>query len=321
MFHLNSNILSQNKLHFQSPALKMYYFFKPYIPRKSQIRLRRELAKIKRHRSRSNWPISDQSAKLPRGWKGWKNNKQFALVLTHDVDTQKGYDNHEELMKIDQEMGFCSSFNFVPERYDIDLQHLMNLKNQGFEVGVHGLKHDGKLLQSKEIFLKRAQKINEYIKSWGACGFRAPSMHRDLELFKHLNIAYDASTFDTDPFEPQSEGVHTIFPFCVENAAGKICYWELPYTLAQDSTLFIIFQEESIDIWIKKIDWIAEHGGMALLNTHPDYMRFDGSKPGFEDYPAKHYIDFLSYIKTKYGDCFWNPLPRDMVKYFDENIN
>ena len=30
-----------------------------------------------------------------------------------------------------------------------------------------------------------------------------------------LNIAYDASTFDTDPFEPQPDGVNTIFPFWV----------------------------------------------------------------------------------------------------------
>ena len=53
-------------------------------------------------------------------------------------------------------------------------------------------------------------------------------------------------------------------------------YVELPYTLPQDSTLFLLLREKTNGIWKTKLDWIAQHGGMALLNTHPDYMRFDG---------------------------------------------
>jgi hypothetical protein len=33
-------------------------------------------------------------------------------------------------------------------------------------------------------------------------------------------------------------------------------------------------EEKSIDLWIKKLDWLADHVGMALLNIHPDYMIF-----------------------------------------------
>ncbi len=36
------------------------------------------------------WPIDPMAAKKPEGWKGWPEGKQFALVLTHDVDTQRG---------------------------------------------------------------------------------------------------------------------------------------------------------------------------------------------------------------------------------------
>jgi len=35
-------------------------------------------------------------------------------------------------------------------------------------------------------------------------GFSLPSMHHNLEWIGELDIEYDASTFDTDPFEPQS---------------------------------------------------------------------------------------------------------------------
>src|SRR5207248_9131961 len=115
-----------------------------------------------------------------------------------------------------------------------------------------------------------------------------------------LDIQYDASTFDTDPFEPQPEGRYTIFPFWVpapqarESGAsqrgatqqrGSISgslhagYVELPYTLPQDFTLFLLLREQTPDVWLQKVDWIARHGGMALVNVHPDYLCFDGAAP------------------------------------------
>ncbi len=42
--------------------------------------------------------------------------------------------------------------------------------------------------------------------------------------------------------------------------------------------LVILMQEKNIDIWKQKLDWISEHSGMALLNTHPDYIDFEKKK-------------------------------------------
>jgi hypothetical protein len=42
-------------------------------------------------------------------------------------------------------------------------------------------------------------------------------------------------------------------------------YVELPYTLPQDSTLFLVLRELNNDIWKHKLDWIAMNGGMALV--------------------------------------------------------
>jgi predicted deacetylase len=56
------------------------------------------------------------------------------------------------LIKLEEEMGFRSSFNFVPERYKVSPELRDCLVKKGFEVGVHGLKHDkrnGALLESK----------------------------------------------------------------------------------------------------------------------------------------------------------------------------
>jgi hypothetical protein len=284
--------------------------------------LRRKLIQSKLPRYENVWPVLKGSEKKPDNWKDWPDGKQFALILTHDVEHKRGYERVLQLMEIEKELGFVSSFNFVPERdYIVEKELLNTLKENGFEYGVHGIYHDGKLFSSEEEFLKRADKINHYLKDWGAVGFRAPSMHRNFDLIGALDIKYDLSTFDTDPFEPQPDGVGTIFPFWVPSKRHKKGgYIELPYTLPQDSTIFIILKEKSIDIWKRKLDWIVEYNGMALLNLHPDYINFDNNYSQ-EEYPINHYIEFLSYIKNTYGGKHWNPLPYEMSYFLLEQNN
>ena len=298
----------------------IYYTLKPFIPRQFQIFLRQQRAKYLRKKCTQIWPINPNSGKPSDGWKGWPNGKKFALVLTHDVDTAKGHEKSRQLMAVEKNLGFRSSFNFVPERYNVspELRHYLN-KN-GFEVGVHGLKHDGKLYHSKEIFQRRAIRINQYLKEWESVGFRSPAMHHNLDWLHYLDIEYDASTFDTDPFEPQADDVGTIFPFWVKEASAQRGYVELPYTLPQDSTIFVLMKEKTINIWKQKLDWIIEHGGMALMNTHPDYMNFGGNRLDREEYPAEYYEEFLRYIKDKYEGQYWHVLPRDMARFWSKNL-
>jgi hypothetical protein len=264
------------------------------------------------------WPIDPASAKTPPQWAGWPGGKKFAFVLTHDVELQEGHDKCRRLMNLEKELGFRSSFNFVPERYRVSPELRNLLTENGFEVGVHGLNHDGKLYQSREEFARRAKKINRYIQEWQAAGFRSPAMHHNLDWLRDLNITYDASTFDTDPFEPQSDGVGTIFPFVVPDDGERSGYVELPYTLPQDFTLFILMQETTPETWKGKLDWIAEKGGMALLNVHPDYMNFGAGKPGLQEFPAKIYADFLRYVKTEYAGLYWHALPKEIARFWVE---
>jgi len=298
---------------------KLFYLFKPIIPRSVQIFLRRKLVIRQVKKTKDVWPILSSSSKKPNGWPGWPNNKKFAIVLTHDVESQIGHDKCKMLMHIEQELGFVSSYNFVPERYSVSSELRNYLAENGYEIGVHGLNHDGKLFSSKKVFNERAVKINKYLKEWNAIGFRAPAMHHNLDWLKKLNVEYDLSTFDTDPFEPQSDGVGTIFPFIVERENNKGNYVELPYTLVQDFTLFILMQEKNIKIWQKKIDWVVERGGMILVNIHPDYVNFKNSPIGPEEYSIELHIDLLNYIKEKYVNEYWNALPRDVSKYILNN--
>ncbi len=292
----------------------LYYSMRPIIPRPLQVGLRRVAAQRRRARCTEMWPIDERAGNPPRDWPGWPEGRQFALVLTHDVDTQRGQDRCNELLKLERKMGFRSAFNFVPRRYDVSADLRQTLRHSGFEVGVHGLYHDGKLYASRQIFSQRAVLINRYLEQWGAVGFRSPAMHHNLEWLLDLNIVYDASTFDTDPFEPQPDGAGTIFPFMVTASGFQRFFVELPYTLPQDFTLFILLQEATIDIWKRKLDWIAARGGMALLNAHPDYMCFSG-RPKVDEYPVGFYLEFLDHVKERYKDSFWNALPREVAEY------
>lgn len=245
----------------------------------------------------------------------------FAFLLSHDVDTAGGQRNCLRLAEQEMRMGFRSSFNFVPERYRVSEELRKGLVERGFEVAVHGLLHDGRLFLSRRTFRERAARINRYLREWGSVGFHAPSMQRNLEWILDLEIEYDQSTFDTDPFEPEPEGVSTVFPFWVGGGAGERGYVELPYTLPQDHCLFILMKERSNEIWKRKLDWVAEVGGVALLKTHPDYMDFDADRsPRGERYRADLYLHFLEYARTVYKDRFWHVVPRELARYWRKEM-
>ena len=82
--------------------------------------------------------------------------------------------------------------------------------------------------------------------------------------------------------------------------------------------IYIILKEKNIDIWKKKLDWIADKGGLALLNTHSDYMNFSRRKLGDEEYPLEYYSGFLEYINENYDGQYWHVLPKEMARYWLE---
>ena len=296
---------------------RSFYALKPIIPRFLQLALRRQIAMQKWRKNKNIWPIDESATKVPNAWGGWPHKKKFAFILMHDVDTAKGQAQSIRLMELEKQMGFRSSFYFVPERYPIQKDKRDILLANKFGVGVHGLKHDGKLFISRDVFNRQAPKINHYLREWGVRGFSSPSMLHNHEWMLDLNIDFSTSSFDTDPFEPQPEGMHTIFPFWVSNKENTRRFLELPYTLVQDFTLFIILCEKNINIWKQKLDWIAEQGGMALLNSHPDYMNFDNRKCSSEEYPVKFYREFLEYVQTRYTGQFWHVLPKTMADFWN----
>ena len=175
-----------------------------------------------------------------------------------------------------------------------------NLRLRGFEIGVHGLKHNGKLFDSKPTFMQNAGRINKYLKEWGATGFRAELTHRQPVWMQALDIDYDLSFFDTAPFEPIPGGTMSLWPFFLGH------FVELPYTLAQDYTLTSILGKTSPRLWLEKVDFIEKYHGMALVNTHPDYLK---NKAVWDVY-----TEFLRALKNR--ENYWHTLPGEVAKWW-----
>lgn len=277
---------------------------------------RRWWAHSRRIASADVWPINERAGMNPPGWPGWPEGKQFALVLTHNVKKNRGLNRVEQLMKLESLLGFHSSFNFVPEgEYRAPDTLRETLDRAGFEIGVHGLQNDGRLYASQAEFHSKAARIREYLHKWKASGFSSTIPRCKLAWLHELGVEYDASTFDMDPFAPDPDGVETIFPFWVPGAKGA-GYVELPSTIPRDFTVFVLLGEPDVATWKRKLDWIADHRGMAMLNTDPDYMSFEDGHRRRDEYPVSYYQEFLRYAQEKYRDTAWRALPREVARFY-----
>ena len=230
----------------------------------------------------------------------WPHGKRLAVVLTHDVEGTEGQAFVPAVAALEESLGFRSSFNFVPEGYAVDAGLRAELGARGFEVGVHGLRHDGGLFANREAFHERSARINRYLREWGCRGFRAPLMHRQPEWLQELELDYDSSFFDSDPFEPIAGGTMSLWPFFV----GR--FVELPYTLVQDHTLSQTLGEKTPRLWLEKMEYTSRRCGMALLNSHPDYLRHG---EGLAVYRA-----FLEAIVDR--DDAWTALPHEVARWW-----
>jgi peptidoglycan/xylan/chitin deacetylase (PgdA/CDA1 family) len=297
-------------------AQRAYYALKPLLPRWLTRRMKRVYGA---HRGRARqlaWPIEDRYVRFQFGVVSnlleilgranlpfidfWPDGRRFAFVLTHDIETAEGQAFASNVADIDAAFGFRSCFNFVPERYHVDRGLMDELSARGFEIGVHGLRHDGRDFATLRQFVHRATRMNEFIHDFGTVGFRAPLTHRNPQWMQMLDIEYDGSFFDTDPYEPIAGGTMSIWPFQL----GR--FVELPYTLAQDYTVAEVVGETTPRLWLEKVEFIRANHGMALLNTHPDYLR----KP----HTRRIYSEFLATMRARAD--FHHGLPREVARWW-----
>jgi hypothetical protein len=297
-------------------ARKAYYRARPLLPRSAQLAMRRAYSRLQGRQRFPAWPIetalhdladcllllaSEAAGEPIPALASWPRPFRWALVLTHDVETAVGYARIRAICDHEAALGYRSSWNLVPRRdYEVLDEDVRELRQLGWEVGVHGLHHDGRDLESERMLSARRPQMRKWAERWEAAGFRSPATQRDWSLMPSLGFDYDSSYPDTDPFEPQGGGCCSWLPFF----NGDLV--ELPITLAQDHTLFVILRETDATLWIDKAEFLRQRGGMALIDTHPDYV--------MDEPAASAYAEFLKRFAD--DNSAWRALPAEVASWW-----
>lgn len=262
-------------------ALRAYYCVKRLIPRALRHRLNSAAVHARRRLEFPRWPCESALVEFWRDWlrRGlellgakdgwhigfWPDQAKCCIVLTHDVESPRGFERMEQVAELEEQYGFRSAWNLPLAQYPIDWGQVARLRARGFEFGAHGLSHDGRLFRSPRDFAELAPVLEQLAAEHGLRGFRSPSTLRDPRAIATLAFDFDSSFADTDPYEPQPGGTCSLFPFHLSRLI------ELPYTLPQDHTLIHLLHRSPLPVWMMKAKWIASLGGMILTLTHPDY--------------------------------------------------
>jgi hypothetical protein len=298
--------------------LDAFYRLKGAIPRPIQLAARRALIRGQGRPEFPRWPFDASLAELLRFYVRcalvaedrktlrfrwfWPDGARAAVILTHDVESAAGLRNAAHIADLEETRGLRSSFNIVASEYPIDWGIIEELRQRGFELGVHGVFHDRSLFSSRQEFDRQLPALREMRERLGAEGFRSPATHRVSSWLADLPVSYDCTVPMSDPYEPQPGGCCSPWPFFF----GDVL--ELPYTLPQDHTTFTLLRETTIDLWLRQLDLVEESAGLAQCLSHPD--------PGYLGEPDKEalYAEFLDAVAERTG--VWTALPREVAAWW-----
>ncbi len=297
-----------------------YYFLRPLL----HIKVRRHVQRAHLNGWRSlifpRWPVDSTVENLceqllllsmkaqgvdrvPFIW-FWPDGAQGCVSVTHDVETEKGKDFCAELMDIDDSFGLKAAIQVVPEeRYEVPDAWIKTIRSRGFELNVQDLNHDGHLFRDRGEFVRRARRINEYARSYGAKGFRAAVLYRNLDWYDALDFSYDMSVPTVAHLDPQRGGCCTVMPYFV----GEIL--EIPVTTTQDYMLFHLLNDYSLDLWKAQTELILQKNGLVSFIVHPDYI--------IEKRARDVYRGLLSFLRQLDSETkLWFALPGEIDQWW-----
>lgn len=225
------------------------------------------------------------------------------LCLTHDIDSRAGFAWVKEIAQLEKRMGLRSCWNVVTHHYRIDYELLDWLAGEGFEIGIHGSRHDNRLaFLSEEEMEDRFQRMRSFQERYRVVSFRSPSWLRSARLFRKVGqyFAVDLSTLDWDEICPGGYGgVLSARAF----HRGALCF--LPCTIPLEVPIVKgLPWREANSYWAPKLAWLKEIGGVALCNTHPEPY-YSGNCEALSSYQ--------SFLEAALREGFAPRLPRQFV--------
>lgn len=297
-----------------------YYFFRPLMHIKLRKHVQRTHLNGWRDLSFPRWPVDttvedlcEQLLLLSMKAKGvdkvpfiwfWPDGAQSCIAMTHDVETERGRNFCNALMSIDESFGIKASFQLVPEgRYQISEAFMQTIRDRGFEINIQDLNHDGNLFRNPKEFTRRARKINKYAETYGASGFRAAVLYRNLEWQEALQFSFDLSVPNVAHLDPQKGGCCTVMPYFFGETL------EIPVTTTQDYTMFHLLNNYSLETWKSQINLIVARNGLVSFIIHPDYV--------IEERAMSVYRDLLAFLREiGRRQKMWFALPGEIDQWW-----
>jgi peptidoglycan/xylan/chitin deacetylase (PgdA/CDA1 family) len=218
-----------------------------------------------------------------------ERKKPPSLLITHDIETNKGFRGALALKDIDDKLGVRATWFLCSHEYEIPRPIARELAD-GATIGSHDMRHDGRLVRIRkdEELVKRLLQSRlklEDIFEVGVQCFRAPllqSNHRILSGLSKACYRYDFSLPCWEPAYPLTGtgfGIELLQEF---EADGIV---RVPLTLFQDHQLLNVLRlsvDDCIKLWVEQAKLISSFEGDLVLLVHPDYS-FSREPSKYED--------------------------------------
>ncbi len=201
----------------------------------------------------------------------WPNDAPAVAMITCDVDTDRGQIRMPAIAQEAERVGMRACFYVVGDRFPLDHGLLHRLREAGHEIGLHGAKHDMRLayLDYQEV-VRRLDGCRELTDRHEVVGFRSPALLCSPALTRALagRFRYDSSVpdADVDTVAAPRRGCCSLFPYW----QGSLL--QIPLTLPLDDRLMLRGEapDQMVRTWQRKMAWIRQVGGAAMVTTHAE---------------------------------------------------
>lgn len=232
------------------------------------------------------------------------NEPGLRVLLTHDVDEAGSVPGIAALSHAELERDVASAWFVAGKVFRGHEKQIVELKNSGHEIGLHGTQHDLRFaFLSEQRMRDRLDSVAHYLERYGVAGFRSPFYLRTDLMFRVLaeRFAYDSSVPDTDHFSAGSApgGCGVMHPY-VRGALVEIPVtvpFEIPWMAG-------LAPHRLVAYWRDKMDFARASGGLFVVNTHSD--AHVSGRPSLRS----AYCELLDELKSR-GAQFL--LPRDLA--------
>jgi len=201
-----------------------------------------------------------------------------SLVITHDIESEKGLQKAAGLMKVEEKLELKSTWFLPSDEYCLNARLVRELAESS-SIGSHDSKHDGRLIQIQKHSdlvqrLMSSRLRLESIIEKTVDRFRAPLLQFNRRIIKALGEAGYKMDFSAPTWEPvhpstmSGFGVESVQAFEIDGVV------EIPLSLTQDHQVINVLGmtlREATKFWIEEAKLVRSMSGDIVLLVHPDY--------------------------------------------------